>query len=172
MTNLFSRFSIKAALIASALCIVAGQGAAFYLGVFSWPVAAASGVALLVLALGAVREAANAAVMRQGITCCEAVGRGDFESRIMARAPGDLGKLMLSTNDLIDRIDAFVREAEASMQFASQRKFFRRIIETGMMGAFLNASRTINAATSPANRAFTAMSANRSTSWSNRLTAA
>ncbi len=77
-----------------------------------------------------------------------AVARGDFEARVIGiREGGGLGELMHATNDAIDRTDAFVREATASMKYVSEHKYFRRIVERGMQGGFLLAGRTINAAT-------------------------
>lgn len=94
----------------------------------------------------AIKMKFDDAVIKSAIECCIAIGKGDFESRIGARSSGELGDLLFSINDLIDRIDAFMREASASMEYASRHQFFRRIIETGMVGVFLNASKTINSA--------------------------
>ncbi len=77
-----------------------------------------------------------------------AIAAGDFEARVISiREGGALGELMHATNDAIDRTDAFVREATASMHAVSEHKYFRRIMLRGMQGGFLHASRTINAAT-------------------------
>ncbi|AWK86771.1 methyl-accepting chemotaxis protein [Azospirillum thermophilum] len=77
-----------------------------------------------------------------------AVARGDFEARVIGIDEGGvLGDLMHTTNDAIDLTDAFVREAAASMSHVSAHKYFRRIVERGMPGGFLHASRTINGAT-------------------------
>lgn len=75
------------------------------------------------------------------------VAAGDFEARITEiTADGDLGELLNSINDLVDRCDAYVRESAACMEHVNEKQFFRLIIEKGMQGAFLNASRTVNAA--------------------------
>jgi methyl-accepting chemotaxis protein len=55
---------------------------------------------------------------------------------------------MHAVNDLLDRIDAFVRESEASLEHASQDKFFRRVMLNGMHGSFRRAAGVINDATS------------------------
>lgn len=86
--------------------------------------------------------------VHQTIDVCAAVTRGDFEARIVGiRERGDLGKLMWTIDDLIDRTDAYVRETSASMDYVSRNHYFRRIVETGMVGAFLSGTKTINAAT-------------------------
>ncbi|AWU93220.1 methyl-accepting chemotaxis protein [Azospirillum ramasamyi] len=90
----------------------------------------------------------TAAAVRQLTEVNRAVAAGDFEARVIGiREGGALGELMHATNDAIDRTDAFVREATASMHAVSEHKYFRRIVLRGMQGGFLHASRTINAAT-------------------------
>jgi methyl-accepting chemotaxis protein len=79
---------------------------------------------------------------------CDAVASGDFEARIApVRERGDLGELLWSINELIDRCDAYLRESAASMDHVSRNLYFRRIVETGMAGDFLASARRINAAT-------------------------
>ncbi len=114
----------------------------------SWGRLTASGVALAGLAaiIVSVRRA-NAAI-RRTTTVCNAVAHGDFEARVIpVDEKGDLGELMHAVNDMIDRTDAFIREAAASMHYVSSNKYFRRILLTGMQGSFLRASSTINSAT-------------------------
>ena len=73
------------------------------------------------------------------------VAAGDFEARILGiSAEGELGELFHTVNELIDRCDAYVRESGACMDHVSHNEYFRSIIETGMQGVFLNASRTVN----------------------------
>ncbi len=72
---------------------------------------------------------------------------GDFEARIdNITASGELGELLYSVNDLIDRCDAYVRESMACMDHVSQNQYFRKIIEKSMQGTFLNATVTVNKA--------------------------
>ncbi|MBP2298181.1 methyl-accepting chemotaxis protein [Azospirillum picis] len=106
-----------------------------------------------VLALAAVAAAAVhlrrvGAVVERLAAVNRSIAAGDFEARVTGiREGGGLGALMHATNDAIDRTDAFVREATASMHAVSEHKYFRRIMLRGMNGGFLHASRTINAAT-------------------------
>jgi hypothetical protein len=79
---------------------------------------------------------------------CERAARGDLEGRILGcNAGGDLGRMMHSINHLLDLTDAFVREAGASLEYASRGKFFRRVLLRGMLGSFRHASQLINHAT-------------------------
>lgn len=86
--------------------------------------------------------------MERALAVLRAASLGDFEVR--ARV-GDLTsadqKLLIAINDLIDIVDAYVRESQASMQFASHGKFFRRMMERGLPGAFGAGARVINDAT-------------------------
>ena len=72
---------------------------------------------------------------------------GNFERRLVGIGEGgDLSALIDHANDAFDQIDAFVREATASLQHVTSGKYYRRIVETGMQGALLQGARAINAA--------------------------
>ncbi|HUB24018.1 MAG TPA: methyl-accepting chemotaxis protein [Tepidisphaeraceae bacterium] len=79
---------------------------------------------------------------------CQAAARGDLEGRLLRiEEAGDAERLMHSINHLLDLTDAFVREATATLEHASQGKFFRRVLKTGMLGTFGRACESINQAT-------------------------
>lgn len=82
------------------------------------------------------------------IAVCEKVSQGDFEARIqnVPEEPGQARDLCVRLNDLIDRTDAYIRESTACLGYMERNQYFRRISETGMLGAFLVASKTINVA--------------------------
>src|SRR5690606_29453914 len=83
--------------------------------------------------------------VREARDVCRAVANGDFESRIIGiHEEGDLGALLRSINDMIDRCDAYVRESAAAMQAVRANKYYRRIREEGLLGALLASARTIN----------------------------
>lgn len=76
---------------------------------------------------------------------CNDIAHGDFESRILGnRERGDLADLQNAANDMIDRCDAFVREASAVMSAVRNNKYYRRIRPEGLRGSFLVSSRIIN----------------------------
>ncbi len=78
---------------------------------------------------------------------CKAAAEGDMEARILnITAEGGLAELLHGINHMLDMTDAFVREATASLEFASQGKFFRRVLLNGMRGSFRRAARSINTA--------------------------
>lgn len=76
-----------------------------------------------------------------------AAAKGNLEPRLVGiRDSGELRELSNSINTLIDATDAFVREATASMDHARQGKFYRKVLETGMLGSFKRAARIVNEA--------------------------
>lgn len=79
---------------------------------------------------------------------CEAAAKGNLEERVLSYPrEGDLGRLMANLNHLLDMTDAFVREAGASLEHAAHGKFYRRVIQRGMLGSFRHGAGLINAAT-------------------------
>ncbi len=86
--------------------------------------------------------------IRKARDACKAAAQGDFEARIIGiTETGDLGELMHAINSLIDRSDAYIRESKACLDYVSRNQFFRLIIETGMVGSFLEAAQSINKTT-------------------------
>ncbi len=78
----------------------------------------------------------------------EALQRGNFERRLNdVTETGLVGELLWGINDFADRADSFVREAQASLQAVTNGLYYRRVIETGMLGAFRNGASIINGAT-------------------------
>ncbi|MCP5404690.1 MAG: chemotaxis protein [Pseudomonadaceae bacterium] len=78
---------------------------------------------------------------------CTALKDGHFDQRLVGiDEPGDLGEMMWAVNDMIDRVDAFVREASASMEYVSRNQYFRRILPNGMKGALGHGATVINRA--------------------------
>ncbi len=73
---------------------------------------------------------------------------GNLEPRVLGiAADGPLGELAASVNHLLDLSDAFVREASASLQHASERKYYRRVLTRGLLGTYRDAAVLINRAT-------------------------
>lgn len=85
----------------------------------------------------------------EAIRVCTAASRGDLEARVLHadQAGPQLRELMHAINHMLDMTDAFIREATASLEYAGQGKFFRRVLPEGMLGSFKRASQSINAAT-------------------------
>lgn len=78
---------------------------------------------------------------------CNRLTHGDFEARILnIKEPGVLGDMMWAINDMIDHIDAFVRESSAAMEYVSHNRYFRRILPNGMHGMLGRGASVINKA--------------------------
>ncbi|MFC0241892.1 methyl-accepting chemotaxis protein [Rhodopseudomonas telluris] len=84
---------------------------------------------------------------------CESAKRGDLESRVMGRRDGgEIGRAQAGINDALDIVDAFIREASASMEYASHGKCFRKVLTRGLPGSFRNAADVINSGTDSMDR--------------------
>lgn len=75
-----------------------------------------------------------------------AVAQGDTNQRLDVAVGDDLAPLLDRFNDVLDRVEAFQREAHAAMAVLSQGRYYRRIVETGLVGTFAESARIINSA--------------------------
>ncbi len=88
------------------------------------------------------------AFVRRLTETCEAAARGDLEARSMP-VPGmdDVPELMTlhaGVNRVLDVSDAYVREASAALTTAAEGRFHRRLLLTGLRGAFRKGASDIN----------------------------
>ena len=81
---------------------------------------------------------------------CEAAARGDLEARAVPVAGSDavpeLAALQHGVNRALDVSDAFVRESRAALASAAEGRFHRKVLLTGLNGAYRHAATDINAA--------------------------
>jgi methyl-accepting chemotaxis protein len=94
--------------------------------------------------------AAYRAFVRQLTESCEAAAHGDLEARSRP-VPGvedvpELVALHHAVNRVLDVSDAFVRESSASLTSAAEGRFHRRLLLTGLRGAFRRSATDINTA--------------------------
>ena len=90
------------------------------------------------------------AFVRRLTETCDAAARGDLEAR-SAPVPGmaDVPELMAlhhGVNRVLDVSDAYVREASAALSAAAEGRFHRRLLLTGLRGAFRKGAADINGA--------------------------
>lgn len=91
---------------------------------------------------------ARAQWVREATEVCIAAARGDLEQRILRiDADPEMAQMLHAINHLLDMADAFVREASAALEYASQGRYFRRVLPNGLCGSFERAANSINAAT-------------------------
>jgi methyl-accepting chemotaxis protein len=94
-------------------------------------------------------EQVSRAAVTEMLQVCRRVAAGDFEARVQ-HVPGsdeypDLVGLRHELNRVIDYADAFIRESAASLDAASQGRFYRQFLLEGMSGSFRHGAATINA---------------------------
>ncbi|WKA30815.1 methyl-accepting chemotaxis protein [Bradyrhizobium roseum] len=107
-----------------------------------------SGAVALLLGYSILIQRRGLTVIREAAEVCRKAAAGDLEARILGeRQPGRLGAMQKSVNDMLDITDAFVREASASMEYASRGKHFRKILVRGLPGSFRHSAATINSGT-------------------------
>ena len=86
--------------------------------------------------------------IRTAADVCVEAFRGNLEARIPGRPDkGDLGRMQIAINDMLDISDAFVREATASVKYLSRGKRFRKVLVRGLPGVFRSGAEMINAST-------------------------
>jgi methyl-accepting chemotaxis protein len=86
--------------------------------------------------------------IQKALEVVEAAANGDYEARIIhVDSHPQMRDLFNAINRLIDRNDAFLRESAASMAAVAENRYYRRIVETGLVGSYLTSAREINAAT-------------------------
>lgn len=90
------------------------------------------------------------AAVAEMLRVCRRAADGDLEARVTF-VPGteddeQLIALRHELNRVLDRTDAFVREAAASLESASEGKFYREFLLDGMPGSLRRSARTINTA--------------------------
>ena len=82
------------------------------------------------------------------------LARGDLEPRLPPLpGPAELASLREDVNRGLDLMDAFVRESGATLTAASEGRFHRQFLVTGMLGRFGDSAEQINAAPESMRRA-------------------
>jgi methyl-accepting chemotaxis protein len=72
--------------------------------------------------------------------------KGDLNARVVGVDHGNpMSALAVGVNRILDLTEAFAKEANAAMEAANQRRYFRTIVTTGMRGDFVAFAETINA---------------------------
>src|SRR3984957_19753598 len=91
------------------------------------------------------RQDADTTVLERIAAVCGQIGRGNFEARLTnIEGSGVSAEAQFAVNDMIDRCDAFVREATAAMEAVCRNIYYRRILDGGLHGSFRAAAAIIN----------------------------
>jgi methyl-accepting chemotaxis protein len=83
--------------------------------------------------------------IEKAVAVCLAVSQGDLNARILdIKGHGNVGQMLRNMNRVLDLTEAFCKEAQAAMEHANQRQYFRKIVTTGLRGDFGRHAATIN----------------------------
>jgi methyl-accepting chemotaxis protein len=137
----------KAKLAVTAATAVVALDVIWLLATQSW-----IGGALAVIAAGLAGLAlhfltrASGSIDKALIVLAQAA-QGDLNVRVLGiRGHGDIGRMLRHINRLLDLVEAYSKESFAAMEHANARKYYRRIVTTGLRGDFVRFATTINEA--------------------------
>ena len=159
MKNSFSRYRGFVAKAAGAFLAGGLASAAIAAGAAGYPSLEHAGTVVLAAAVVvsslAARRAKTARAALDAIEAtCKRIAEGDFEARITGVDHGSAcAGAQDAVNDAIDRCDAFVREATASLDAVCRGVYYRLILREGLNGAFRIAAESINASVQANGRA-------------------
>lgn len=147
MKNSFMRYSRSAGVLLASLGLlviaVAPQGLSLWAGL------AMSALGVVLAGAGDFGTGANRdrTALEHILRICTEAAKGDLAARVVLLEPCApvVRNCAHKLNALLDLTEVFCKEADTAMQYANQRKYFRKIILVGMLGDFARHARTINA---------------------------
>lgn len=130
-------------LATAAVGVVAGIASAVF-GNWGEAVALAGTAALSGWGLRRVRGAEGS--VRKAMAACESASRGQLGVRVLdvEGEPEGMRQMLRDLNRFLDLTEAFAREADAAMQHANDRRYYRKIVTTGLRGDFLRHAGVFN----------------------------
>jgi len=100
-------------------------------------------IGVIYLIVRALRQASQA--LSSGTEVARRAAEGDLNARnIRIGRRDEIGELLDNINQMLDMTEAFTKESEAAMSYVNKRKYYRRIIPTGLRGGFVHYANTIN----------------------------
>ncbi len=142
-------FHYKIALVVGtimAVSFLAGLG--IYLSNHFWAIALIAGAINLSLGLWLMNYVGRLErTIHQATDVAQKVSRGEFEFRITRIPDVPIYRdLFWGINNMLDQLEAFMREVRTSVEYSHQQKFFRKILPKGLKGAFAVNAGDINIA--------------------------
>ncbi len=112
-------------------------------------VAAAAAIGLFIPASGAYAQG-NPELQKDVRRVLRAAAQGDLEQRIThIHSPNpEQENVAWAVNDVLDQLEAFMRDAETTIRYASEGKTYRRTYPSGMHGIFRTTAEELNEAIS------------------------
>jgi len=143
MKNLSSVSKAKNAVLAS--CVLAVIAALIALVTGEWYDSLICLLILVPSALALKNLARANDSIHKASQACHAAAQGDLNIRVLGiRGHGDVGQMLRNINRVLDLTEAFCKEAEAAMLHAMDRKYYRKIVTTGLRGEYVRFAETIN----------------------------
>ena len=150
MKNLYFHYKIGLGIFAiMAVSFLAGVGV--FIRVedhFVWIVFVLAGLVNVGIALWLMNYVGRLEKTIQEATgVAQKVSRGEFEFRITHIPDVPIYKeLFWGINNMLDQLEAFMREVKTSVEYSHRQKFFRKILSKGLKGAFAANAKDINIA--------------------------
>ncbi|MDR3439416.1 methyl-accepting chemotaxis protein [Telmatospirillum sp.] len=83
--------------------------------------------------------------IEKAMRVCQAAAQGKLGVRIHEiRGTGNVGQMLHNINRLLDLTEAFCREAQAAVEKANHRHYYRKIVPTGLRGDYARYAAVIN----------------------------
>ncbi|NVK17482.1 MAG: methyl-accepting chemotaxis protein [Methylocystaceae bacterium] len=83
--------------------------------------------------------------IRRSSEILRSAAQGDLNVRVLnLERKDEIGELQQAINKLLDRTEAFAREAGAALKYAARDEFFRTILPEGMVGSFARRANIVN----------------------------
>ena len=116
--------------------------------IYLWGVFFVTGVINISIAIWLVRYVSTLEkTIKDATEVAKKVSRGEFEFRITNIPDVPIYKdLFWGINNMLDQLEAFMREIKTSVEYAHQQKFFRKVLPMGLKGAFAVNAKDINIA--------------------------
>ncbi len=84
-------------------------------------------------------------LLEDALKVSKAVSNGFLEDRITnIKDKGTIGELCWSINNMLDQLEAFMREVDTAVEYANNSKFFRPALSKGLKGLFATNMEDIN----------------------------
>ncbi len=137
MTNWSVRFKVEHLIFAVALCSLALAGYNIW-RVGLDPVELVSTTVILGgLFLIHRQLLENRRTEQKIIDLCELMARGELEHRITEIPPNlSSSRAAWALNSALDQVEVYMRETATMVKYQNQRRFYRKVLTTGMLGMF------------------------------------
>ncbi|MBT4488186.1 MAG: methyl-accepting chemotaxis protein [Rhodospirillaceae bacterium] len=102
-------------------------------------------VAILIAFLHTKSSMNAAKVISIASAALREASQGNLSQRVTrVHRDDEIGSLVLNLNRLMDLYEAYAKEAAATIDYAAQRKYYRKIVTTGLRGEFIHDAKRIN----------------------------